>query len=326
MAVLVTGGAGFIGSHFVDDLLERGEEVVVLDNFDGFYDRGIKEANLARARDHERVTVVEGDIRDPERLRTLPDGIDAIVHLAARAGVRPSISDPALYADVNLVGTTRLLEFARTRAIGAFVFASSSSVYGSNPRVPFRESDPVDHPISPYAATKKAGELLCHAHTHLHGTACVCLRFFTVYGARQRPDLAIRKFSHRLLAGQPLPRYGDGSAGRDYTYFDDIVQGVRGALAHVRTHPGAFEVVNLGGSRTVTLSEMIRVLGRVFGRTPEIEEHPMQRGDVGRTCADISRAGELLGYRPTTDFDDGMQRFAEWYVEEGAGQDGTGGV
>lgn len=323
MTVLVTGGAGFIGSHFVEDLLAQGEEVLALDDFDPFYGRALKEANLARARQHDGFGLVEADIRDMEGLHALPDDIDAIVHLAARAGVRPSIRDPVGYAQVNLAGTSNLLELARERGVRTFVFASSSSVYGNNRSVPFRESDAVDHPISPYAATKKGGELLCHAQSHLHGTGCVCLRFFTVYGPRQRPDLAIRKFSRRLLSGEPLPRYGDGTTARDYTYIDDILQGVRGALAYARQNPGAFEIVNLGESRTIRLSEMIEVLGRVFDRSPEIEEHPMQPGDVVRTFADISRAGELFGYRPVTEFEEGMRRFAEWYLEEGARQDGV---
>jgi UDP-glucuronate 4-epimerase len=297
--------------------------VVGLDSFDSFYDRAIKEANLASALDHEGFTLVEGDIRDRELVGSLPDRIDAVVHLAARAGVRPSILEPVLYTDVNLMGTSVLLDFTRARTIPTFVFASSSSVYGNNRSVPFRESDPVDRPISPYASTKKAGELLCHAHTHLNGTACVCLRFFTVYGPRQRPDLAIRKFSRLLLSGRPLPRFGDGSTARDYTFIADILEGVGAALDHARGTPGCFEIVNLGESRTVTLSEMIQGVGEAFGRTPEVTELPLQPGDVERTWADISRARELLGYDPSTDFEEGMRRFAEWYLEIGARQDGV---
>jgi UDP-glucuronate 4-epimerase len=323
MAVLVTGAAGFIGSHLVDRLLAGGEEVVGLDSFDDFYERAIKEENLAAAKDHGSFTLIEGDIRDRERVAGLPGSIDAVVHLAARAGVRPSIENPLLYADVNLMGTAVLLEFARRRNISSFVFASSSSVYGNNDKVPFAEDDPVDRPISPYAATKKSGELLCHTQSHLFGTACICLRFFTVYGPRQRPDLAIRKFSRLLLSGEELPRFGDGSSARDYTYIDDILDGLAGALSFVRAESGCFEIVNLGESTTVTLAEMIRQVGEAFGREPRIRPLPMQPGDVERTYADVRKAGALLGYRPSTEFRDGMAKFAQWYLAEGARQDGV---
>jgi UDP-glucuronate 4-epimerase len=332
MSVLITGAAGFIGSHFTDRLLERGEEVVGLDLFDDFYQESIKQANLARALDHDGFTLVRGDLRDGSTLRALPDGIEAVVHLAARAGVRPSIERPLLYTDVNVRGTQEMLEFARERDVRPFVFASSSSVYGNNEKVPFSEADPVDHPISPYAATKKANELQCHTSAHLYGLSCICLRFFTVYGPRQRPDLAIRKFSRLLLSGEEIPRFGDGTTARDYTFVDDIMQGVDAALAWARGEirgdedragKGRYQVVNLGESRTVTLSEMIAAVGTAFGREPRVKEHPMQPGDVLRTWADISKARELLGYNPTTDFEDGMARFAEWYLEEGARQDGV---
>jgi UDP-glucuronate 4-epimerase len=325
MSVLLTGPAGFIGSHFTERLLDRGEEVVGLDLFDDFYDARIKEANLARALDHDAFTLVRGDLRDGELLGTLPDSISAVVHLAARAGVRPSIEQPLLYTDVNVRGTQELLEFARERGIRPFVFASSSSVYGNNEKVPFSEEDPVDHPISPYAATKKAGELLCHTASHLYGLSCICLRFFTVYGPRQRPDLAIRKFSRLLLSGDEIPRYGDGTTARDYTFIEDILQGVEAALGWVREEEGRYEVVNLGESRTVTLAEMIRGVGEAFGREPRVRELPMQPGDVLRTWADVSRGRELLGYEPTTEFEDGMARFAEWYLAQGAREDGVPG-
>jgi UDP-glucuronate 4-epimerase len=323
MAVLVTGAAGFIGSHLTDRLLSSGEEVVGLDSFDSFYDRAIKEENLREALDHAAFTLVEGDIRDRQLVARLPHSIDAVVHLAARAGVRPSILEPHLYADVNLMGTSALLEMARQRGIHPFVFASSSSVYGNNEKVPFSETDPVDHPISPYAATKRSGELLCHAETHLHGTSCICLRFFTVYGPRQRPDLAIRKFSRLLLSGSEIRRYGDGTTSRDYTYIDDIISGVTAALELARREEGRFEIVNLGESRTVTLAEMIRAVGDVFGSTPRIRELPMQPGDVNRTFADVSRARDLLGYEPSTEFETGMREFAAWYTRVGARQDGV---
>lgn len=315
MSVLVTGAAGFIGSHFVERLLEQGEEVIGMDVFDDFYDPAIKERNLRRARDHDSFTEIRGDIRDSDLLASLPDSIDAVVHLAARAGVRPSIEEPALYTDVNVMGTMRLLEMAHERGIGPFVFASSSSVYGNSDTVPFVESDPVDRPISPYAATKKAGELICHAATHLRGTTCICLRFFTVYGPRQRPDLAIHKFARLMEEGRAIPRFGDGSTQRDYTYIDDILQGVLASLEYARLHPGTYEVVNLGESRTVSLNEMIRVVAEALDVEPVIDELPMQPGDVTRTYADVSRARELFGYEPTTDFRDGIARFVAWFRE-----------
>ncbi len=319
--ILVTGGAGFIGSSFVDHLLAQGEEVVVLDSMDDFYSREIKEENLASARQHSRFRLVEGDIRDRDLVRDLPREVDAIVHLAARAGVRPSLEQPVLYADVNVLGTSVLLDFARERGVKPFVFASSSSVYGNSEHVPFRESDPVDRPISPYASTKKAGELLCHTQSHLYGTSCICLRFFTVYGPRQRPDLAIRKFSRLLLSGEPVPRFGDGSTARDYTFITDILSGLSSALDLARSKEGIFDIINLGEARTVSLSEMIDVLGRVLERSPVIEKKPAQPGDVDRTFADVSRAREILGYQPSVAFEDGARMFADWYRKDGARQD-----
>lgn len=313
MSVLVTGAAGFIGSHFTERLLERGEEVVGLDLYDDFYDPGLKEANLSRARDFDRFTEVRGDIRDPDLPASLPDGVESIVHLAARAGVRPSIADPALYTDVNIRGTMNLLTLARERSVRRFLFASSSSVYGNNEKVPFSEADRVDYPISPYAATKKAGELLCHTSRHLDGISCLCLRFFTVYGPRQRPDLAIRKFTRLMTEGRPIPMFGDGSTERDYTYIDDILQGIEGALGYVREHDGTYEVVNLGESRTISLKEMIRVLSEELGVEPVIERLPLQPGDVTRTFADVAKAGRLFGYRPSTDFREGIRSFLEWW-------------
>ncbi len=324
MAVLVTGAAGFIGSHLVDRLLASGEEVVGLDAFDDFYPRGIKEANLREARDHATFTLVEGDIRDDVLVARLPDRIDAIVHLAARAGVRPSIERPVLYADVNLRGTSVLLDLAARRGIRPFVFASSSSVYGNAPTVPFSESFPVDHPISPYAATKKGGELLCHSAVHLHGLRCIALRFFTVYGPRQRPDLAIRKFARLLLEGAEIPRFGDGGSARDYTWVDDILGGIRASLDWCRAaEPAAFEVVNLGESEPIPLERMIGTLAAALERTPRIRALPPQPGDVERTWADLAHARRVLGYEPSTPFEEGIARFVEWYLAEGAAQDGV---
>lgn len=317
MHVLLTGAAGFIASHYAERLLEQGHSVVGLDNFDDFYDPAIKEGNLSRARDHEGFRLVRGDIRDPSLLDGLPDSIDSVVHIAARAGVRPSIAYPVLYYDVNVNGTLRLLEFARSRGIRRFVFASSSSVYGDNEKVPFSEEDPVDRPISPYAASKKAGELLTHAYSHLHGITCICLRFFTVYGPRQRPDLAIHKFARLLVRGEELPMFGDGTSQRDYTYIDDILQGMDGALNWVRERDGAHDIVNLGESRTVALKDMISVLGEEMGIDPRIRRLPEQAGDVSRTFADISKARRVLGYDPRWPFEEGIRAFVTWFREEG---------
>jgi UDP-glucuronate 4-epimerase len=317
MKILLTGTAGFIASQAAERLLQQDHVVVGLDNFDDFYDPAIKEGNLTRARDYDSFRLVRGDIRDAEALDALPDGIDTIVHIAARAGVRPSIAQPALYYDVNVTGTLRLMEFARERGINRFVFASSSSVYGNNEKVPFSEADPVDHPISPYAATKKAGELMGHAYTHLYGITCLCLRFFTVYGPRQRPDLAIHKFAKLLAAGEELPMFGDGGSERDYTYIDDILLGLEGALDWVGRHEGAHEIVNLGESRTVSLSEMIRVLGEEMGVEPRIRTLPEQPGDVARTYADISKARAILGYDPKWEFREGIRSFIRWLRGQG---------
>jgi UDP-glucuronate 4-epimerase len=321
MSVLVTGAAGFIASHLSERLLARGGSVVGLDNFDDFYDPAIKERNLVRARDHEAFDLVRGDIRDRTLLQSLPDSIDTIVHIAARAGVRPSIADPVLYYDVNVTGTLNLMELARERGIRRFLFASSSSVYGNNEKVPFSESDPVDNPISPYAATKKAGELLAHAYTHLYGITCLCLRFFTVYGPRQRPDLAIHKFAKLMAAGEALPMFGDGTSQRDYTYIDDILQGLDGALEWVETNEGVHEVVNLGESRTIGLREMIGVLGEEMGVEPRIRFLPNQPGDVVRTFADVTKARRVLGYEPRWEFRSGIRAFVQW-LRDGEGAEG----
>ena len=318
MSVLVTGAAGFIGSHLTERLLREGEEVVGLDNFNDFYDPGIKERNLAVARSHVGFTEIRGDIRDSGVLDSMGDDIDSVVHLAARAGVRPSISDPVGYADVNVVGTVSLLKFARRRQIKPFVFASSSSVYGNNSKIPFSEDDPVTQPVSPYAATKRAGELLCHTATHLDDTACVCLRLFTAYGPRQRPDLAIHRFTSLLADGESIPVFGDGSTVRDYTYIDDLIEGIIGALGWAREHPATFEIVNLGESRMVSLSDMISVVANSLGVEPVIDRRPLVPGDVLRTHADVSKAGRLFGYEPRTDFVDGVGRFVEWYMETAA--------
>ncbi len=323
MRVLVTGGAGFIGSHVSEALLRRGERVLALDSFTDFYDPMLKRQNvkgLYRAFPDGRFAVCEADIRDGESLRLAFESFrpDAVIHLAACAGVRPSIERPEEYFDVNLMGTVRLMEAMASAGAKRLVFASSSSVYGNNEKVPFSEADPVDHPISPYAATKKAGELAVHTWHHLKGLQCACLRFFTVYGPRQRPDLAITKFASRMLDGAPIPVYGDGTTRRDYTYIDDIVDGVLRALDWTDA-PGRFGVFNLGESRTVSLSEMIEALEGALGMKAQIERLPPQPGDVARTWADISLAREVLGYRPFTPFDEGIEKFIRWLKAQRTG-------
>jgi UDP-glucuronate 4-epimerase len=312
--ILVTGGAGFIGSHLVDSLLTDGEVVTVLDNFDPFYARAVKERNLENHRRSPRWELVDVDLRDLTAMRDRIRGdFDIIVHLAAKAGVRPSIADPTAYQDVNLRGTQNLLEIARERAIPHFVFASSSSVYGVNPRVPWSEDDHVLQPISPYASTKVSGELLGHVYSHLYGIRFIALRFFTVYGPRQRPDLAIHKFARLMLQGRPVPMFGDGTTRRDYTYIDDIVTGVRSAIAYDQTR---YEVINLGNNKTLSLAEMIRGLETALGVPAIVQRLPEQPGDVPQTWASIDKARALLGYEPKTSYDQGLRKFAEWLALE----------
>jgi UDP-glucuronate 4-epimerase len=316
MRVLVTGGAGFIGSHLVDSLLSSGTDVTVLDNFDAFYERAVKERNIRQHRDHPRWRLIEGDLRDRTKLPATLEVIgpfDAVVHLAAKVAVRPSIENSLTYQDVNILGTQNLLEIARRMQIPQFVFASSSSVYGVNPRVPWKEDDAVLQPISPYASTKVSGELLGHVYSHLHGIRFIALRFFTVYGPRQRPDLVIHKFARLIASGRAIPVFGDGSTRRDYTYVDDVVAGVRAALTYNRS---AYEVINIGNTVAVTLLEMIRALERGLGLPATIEWLPEQPGDVPQTWASVAKARELLGYDPRTPFDEGVKRFAAWFVAE----------
>jgi UDP-glucuronate 4-epimerase len=316
--VLVTGAAGFIGSHVAERLLSAGAVVVGVDNFDPFYDPALKRANLERARTDPRFTFVEADCAEPGELEGAldavgaPDDIDVIVHLAAKAGVRPSIEKPGAYVRANLVATQVMLDLARRRQVRRFVFGSSSSVYGNNVRVPFAEDDPVDRPISPYAATKRAGELLCHAHHHLYGTTTHCLRFFTVYGPRQRPDLAIRKFATLMLRGEEIPMFGDGSTERDYTWIDDIVDGVETSVQRTAAAAGEFQIINLGGHRTTTLSRLIALIADAVGVEPRIRRLADQPGDVRRTFADVTRARQLLGYEPATPIERGIPAFVQW--------------
>lgn len=311
--ILVTGGAGFIGSNLVDRLLsEGGWQISVVDDFNDFYDPSIKRDNVNRQKANQNYRLFEADVRDREALAEVfrENQFDCIVHLAARAGVRPSLELPLLYSQTNIDGTVNLLELAREHGTKQFVFGSSSSVYGINANVPFSEDDPIRQPISPYAATKAAGELICHTYTHLYGIRCVCLRFFTVYGPRQRPDLAIHKFARLLSEGKPIPVFGDGTTRRDYTYIDDILAGVRAAIDYSES---AYEVINLGESRTVELRELIALLEKELGVSATIDRQPLQPGDVPQTYADISKAKRLLGYNPQTQIEVGIHRFVEWF-------------
>lgn len=318
---LVTGGAGFIGSHLVEDMLRAGARVTVVDNFDPFYPSAYKRSNLVRASQYSTFRLAEADICSIDALRELAGPYDCIVHLAAKAGVRPSISDPIAYQHVNVTGTQNMLEVAREWRVPQFVFASSSSVYGINTNTPWRESDHVLLPISPYASTKVTGELLGHVYSHLYGIRFIALRFFTVYGPRQRPDLAIRKFAELILAGQPIRLFGDGSTTRDYTYIDDIVDGIRAA---VECRGAVYETVNLGNGRPVTLLETIGTIEDALNTKAILEFLPPQPGDVPTTCADISKARTLLGYDPRIRFPEGIARFAEWFKSNSAaGQPGS---
>lgn len=309
---LVTGGAGFIGSHLVDRLLAEGWQVTCLDNFDPFYDPAIKRRNIAPHLDYSTYRLEEIDIRDVDGLRRLSGDYDVIVHLAAKAGVRPSIEDPIGYQQVNVTGTQNLLELAKEWNVKQFVFASSSSVYGVNPRVPWREDDHVLMPISPYASTKVSGELLGHVYSHLYGIRFIALRFFTVYGPRQRPDQAIHKFARLIIRGEPVPIYGDGSTRRDYTYIDDVIEGIRRAMDYTGS---TYEVINLGNNQTVGLLEMVRALEKALGKRAQLKNLPPQPGDVPQTWASVEKAHELLGFRPHTPFEAGVDRFVGWLLK-----------
>ncbi|CAM3036777.1 NAD-dependent epimerase/dehydratase family protein [Rariglobus hedericola] len=308
MKVLVTGGAGFIGSHTLDALRARGDETALLDDFNDFYDPAIKRRHAAAT----GARIFEADLRDRSTVRAALRAFqpDAIIHLAARAGVRPSIENPQLYIDVNLTGTLNLLDEAVAAGIHRIVFSSSSSVYGNNPKVPFAESDPLESIISPYAVTKLAGEQLCRIHAQLYALSITALRFFTVYGPRQRPDLAISKFVRHVAAGLPIDLYGDGSSSRDYTYVDDITTGVLAALD--RLQPG-FRVYNIGGKHPVTLAELVTAVERVVGKTAVINRLPPQPGDVDRTWADTRRARIELDYAPRISLEEGIRRYWQWH-------------
>jgi len=307
----VTGGAGFIGSHLVDRRLAGGDRVVVLDDFNDFYDPAAKRRNVAPHLGKAAFRLVEGDIRDRSLVFRLfsEEQFDAVIHLAARAGVRPSLALPVLYEEVNVVGTLHLLEAAIAHGGPRFLFASSSSVYGVNSKLPFSEQDPIERPISPYATTKRAGELHVYTAHHLHGLAATCLRFFTVYGPRQRPEMAIAKFIRSIDAGQPIPFYGDGGSRRDYTYIDDIADGVEAALGLAR----GFEIVNLGGARPVTLSELVAEIEKAVGRKARLDRQPEQAGDVPVTFASVEKAEKLLHFRARVPLSEGLRRSVEWY-------------
>src|SRR5437016_6787234 len=315
MRILVTGGAGFIGSHLVEKLLAAGHKVAILDDFNDFYDPQIKHANIAAIATD--VTVLHLDLRDSASVRNLfhSEKFEAIAHLAARAGVRPSIQHPQLYYDTNVNGTLHLLDAARVTGVERFVFASSSSVYGISKTVPFSEDQHLTQTISPYAATKIAGEFLCSTYSHLYQVRVVALRYFTVYGPRQRPDLAIHQFTRRIYAGQPIDQFGDGTTRRDYTYIDDVIQGTIAALNY---DGPLFAIFNPGESETIQLKDLIVAIENALGKKAKNNRLPEQPGDMPLTCADISKARKLLGYNPTTRLGDGLPRFMEWFLEKAA--------
>jgi len=311
MRILVTGGAGFIGSHLVEKLLAAGHDVEIIDDFNDFYDPQIKRKNIAGFSGDVKVHDV--DLRNNDAVRNLfrRQKFEMIAHLAARAGVRPSIQQPKLYCDTNVAGTLHLLEAAHLTGVGRFIFASSSSVYGASKKTPFSEDQHLTQTLSPYAATKIAGEFLCSTFSHLYQMRVVALRYFTVYGPRQRPDLAIHQFTKKIHAGKPIDQFGDGTTRRDYTYIDDIVQGTMAALKY---EGARFDIFNLGESETIQLKDLIAAIENVLGKKAKINQLPEQPGDMPLTCADISKAKKLLGYNPSTKFEDGLPRFVDWFL------------
>jgi UDP-glucuronate 4-epimerase len=324
--ILITGGAGFIGSNLAQELLRKGNKVIIIDNYNDYYDPRIKRSNVEEVLqfmkdngiEDKNLLLYEGDIRDKNFLeKVFMNPMEVVVHLAAMAGVRYSIENPELYYNVNINGTFHLLEECRKNRISKFIFASSSSVYGNNKKVPFREGDPVDHPISPYAATKKSGELLCYTYHHLYDISIACLRFFTVYGPRQRPDLAIRKFTKLMLQDQEIPFYGDGTNERDYTYIEDIIDGINRAISWMDTGKKQFDIFNLGGEHSISLKEMVATIEEVLGKKAKLKMLPMQAGDVDRTCADLTKVNKSLGFQPKTEFKEGIGKFVEWVCRMG---------
>jgi len=311
--ILVTGCAGFIGSHLSEKLLELNYQVVGVDNFDPFYPAAVKKENMAGFIQHPNFQFHELDLRKSGSLDYLDESVDLIVHLAGKAGVRPSIEDPQAYIDSNITATRNILDFMRTRKIQKLAFASSSSVYGNCKETPFTETQNVDKAISPYAFTKKSCEVLNHTYHHLYDLDIINMRFFTVFGPRQRPDLAIRKFVRLISNQETIPMFGDGSTARDYTYVDDTVDGIVKCCNYLFNHESVFDTINLGNSYPILLSTMIETIGKTLGITPKIEQLPMQPGDVDQTFADISKAKSLIGYNPKTSFETGIQNFVNWF-------------
>lgn len=314
----ITGGAGFIGSSLSKRLLDEGNRVITIDNFCDFYDQKLKENNIEEFQNNSNYKLYRGDIRDRHIIQSIFDEneIDVVMHLAAMAGVRPSIEDPILYQEVNCLGTQNILEEMKLHHISNLVMASSSSVYGNCKEVPFREDMVVDYAISPYAATKKANEVMTHVYHKLFNMNVIMLRFFTVYGPKQRPDLAINKFTRLMLNGEEIPMFGDGSTSRDYTYIDDIVDGICRSCDYVMNHENVYEILNIGSNHPISLKEMIVTIGKVLNIEPNINQLPMQPGDVDRTFADISKAKHLLGYEPQTSFEEGIRKFVQWYIDQ----------
>lgn len=315
---LITGGAGFIGSNLADSLLREKNKVIVIDNFCDFYNPKIKEKNIKDNLNNHDYLLYRIDIRDYSAVNSVFESnkIDCVIHLAAMAGVRPSIENPTLYQEVNCLGTQNILECMKKHNINNLVMASSSSVYGNCKEVPFKETFVVDYAISPYAATKKANEVMTHVYHALYNMNVIMLRFFTVFGPRQRPDLAINKFTRLMLAGEEIPMFGDGSTSRDYTYVGDIVDGIKKSIRYVEENNNVYEIINLGNSSPISLKDMINIIGEVLEIKPKIKELPMQPGDVERTYADITKAQELLKYNPKTTFKEGIKKFVEWYKME----------
>ncbi|MCH7676921.1 GDP-mannose 4,6-dehydratase [candidate division KSB1 bacterium] len=309
--ILVTGGAGFIGSHLSETLLKEGREVICLDSFNDYYNPEIKRNNISLLQGQSNYTLIEGDILNLDLLRQIfaDYKFDIVVHLAARAGVRPSIQEPLLYQQVNVEGTTNLLEMAKEFRTQKFIFGSSSSVYGENEKVPFCESDPVDHPISPYASTKKSCELICYTYYHLYSISTTCLRFFTVYGPRQRPDMAIYKFTRAIEAGEQITMYGDGSSRRDYTYVTDIIEGICKSIEYCSD----YHIYNLGESKTIELRELIQLIAKCLGQEPKIQKLAMQPGDVPITFADITKAKNEISYHPKVNIEQGIAKYVDWF-------------
>ncbi|MHB1167123.1 MAG: GDP-mannose 4,6-dehydratase [Carboxydocellales bacterium] len=311
MKILVTGGAGFIGSHITERLLLEEHEIVIVDNFNNYYDPLIKRKNIKSLLENKNIPLYEGDITHYNEMKEIfeKEQIKRIVHLAAWAGVRPSIQNPLLYEEVNVLGTINLLELSRLYNIENFVFGSSSSVYGINSKVPFSENDPIEKPISPYATTKRSGELHCFTYSHLYDLPVSCLRFFTVYGPRQRPEMAIHKFTRLIANGEEVPIFGDGTTQRDYTFYSDIVDGIYNALLNINK----FEIFNLGNSETVELNYLITLIERSLGKKANIIHYPEQPGDVPITFADTRKASDMLGYRPKVSIEEGIEIFVDWY-------------